>query len=222
MLRQLAAPFPEHSGRKSSRFPGSDHSIISHNTTNNMNSSNNNLSNNSSNMTNMNKRIITVPTTPRGSNVPVTPVNVSTMIPASAVVEAQQKASADDSDEALLELNQTLLEAISANDWENYSALCDNDITCIEPDTQGHVLRGIAFHRYFFDKATPELRHDFNVLMTNAHVRRLGENSAVICYTRISQRLDGDGKPRVSTCNETRVWQKKEDGFWWNVHVHRT
>lgn len=53
----------------------------------------------------------------------------------------------------------------------------------------------------------------------NPHVHVIGEDAACIAYIRLTQYIDGQGRPRTSQSEETRVWHRR-DGKWLNVHYH--
>jgi len=115
-------------------------------------------------------------------------------------------------------VNQRLLESIAAGDWETYASLCDASISAFEPESLGHLVEGLEFHRFYFNLgAAPGPR---TTSMTSPHVRVMGD-VAVVSYVRLVQRLDADGQPVVARCEETRVWQRME-GRWRHVHFHRS
>jgi calcium/calmodulin-dependent protein kinase (CaM kinase) II len=118
----------------------------------------------------------------------------------------------------LLALNQQLLDSIMAADWATYSSLCDSSITCFEAEAQGHLVQGLPFHQFYFNlggSSSPK-----TVTMSQPHVRRLGDQGAVISYVRLTQYLDGNGEPQTAQIQETRVWQQI-NGQWKHVHAHR-
>lgn len=119
----------------------------------------------------------------------------------------------------ILELNQRLLEAIAAGDWSTYESLCSPDATCFEPETLGHLVEGMAFHKFYFD-LEPGVGQR-NVTMATPHVRLLGDDAAIVAYTRLVQRLDTAGSPVTSRVEETRVWQRVVRA-WKLVHIHRS
>jgi calcium/calmodulin-dependent protein kinase (CaM kinase) II len=120
--------------------------------------------------------------------------------------------------EELLTLSQRLLESIAAADWETYASLCDAGLSAFEPESQGHLVEGMDFHRFYFNLgAGPGA---CNVTLSAPHVRVMGD-AAVVSYVRLTQRCDADGKPVVSRCEETRVWQRV-GGRWQHVHFHRS
>ena len=47
-----------------------------------------------------------------------------------------------------------MLESVAAGDWENYSQVCSPEISCFEAESEGHLVEGHAFHRYYFDLAS--------------------------------------------------------------------
>jgi hypothetical protein len=53
--------------------------------------------------------------------------------------------------EELLQLNQRLLESIATADWAAYEELCDPSLTAFEPEAQGQLVEGLAFHRFYFE-----------------------------------------------------------------------
>lgn len=120
--------------------------------------------------------------------------------------------------EELLTLSQRLLESIAAADWETYASLCDGSLSAFEPESQGHLVEGMDFHRFFFNLgASPGT---FNITLTAPHVRIMGD-AAVVSYVRLTQRADAEGKVTISRCEETRVWQRI-GGQWKHVHFHRS
>ncbi len=119
----------------------------------------------------------------------------------------------------LLELTQQLLDSISSGDWETYQRLCDSTLTCFEPEVRGHLVAGLDFHRFYFDLGGHLGKHANTICAP--HVRLVGEDAAVICYTRLVQRLDANGQSRTDRFEETRVWQCRE-GQWRHVHFHRS
>jgi calcium/calmodulin-dependent protein kinase (CaM kinase) II len=121
--------------------------------------------------------------------------------------------------EELLELNQQLLDAIAAGDWETYQLLCVPTLTAFEPEARGHLVEGMDFHRFYF--ALERRNKPVNTTMAAPHVRLLGQNVAVVSYIRLLQSLDETGKPQSARFEETRVWHH-HDGRWQHVHFHRS
>jgi hypothetical protein len=87
-----------------------------------------------------------------------------------------------------------------------------------------HIL--IDFHQYYFDLraatakagAPPPLQPN-NVSMTGVHAREIG-STVILSYVRIDQALS-DGNPVTRKNSETRIWEKRDDG-WKNVHFHKS
>jgi hypothetical protein len=117
----------------------------------------------------------------------------------------------------LLSLNQQLLESIAQADWATYERLCDPSLTAFEPEALGHLVEGMAFHRFYFDLKSSGPR---NTTMVAPQVRLLGD-TAVIAYVRLVQRLDEQQRPITVECEETRIWHKGAHG-WRHVHFHRS
>ena len=127
----------------------------------------------------------------------------------------------DDAQE-LLRLSRKLLEAIDRQDWEGYADLCDPSLTAYEPEAGGHLVAGLDFHRFYFEKRGGSggggafARQSS---MTSPSVRLMGD-AAVVTYTRLVQ-VYSDGRYATTAAEETRVWERK-DGAWRHVHFHRS
>jgi len=118
----------------------------------------------------------------------------------------------------LIDLTQTLLNAIARNDWITYAELCDPSLTAFEGEARGHLVEGLDFHRFYFE--TGEAQRVQSTI-SSPHVRMLSEEAAVVSYIRLVQRLDASGGAETLRFEETRVWQKIDDA-WRNVHFHRS
>ena len=125
-------------------------------------------------------------------------------------------------DEAeIVAVTTRLLGAVGTGDYAEYSRLSDPSLTCVEPETNGNIIEGLAFHKYFFDLArvhqpvapTPKLN-----TVSSPHVRMLGPDHALIVYIRVIQQGD-----KISTAEETRVWKRDPaSNQWRNIHFHRS
>ena len=112
-----------------------------------------------------------------------------------------------------------MLESIGNKDWKTYAKLCDDSLTCFEPEALGQLVQGLEFHKFYFDlEGAPAKR---NTTLASPHVRMLGNDAAVVSYIRLIQKLDGSGNPVTVAVEETRVWQRL-DGKWKHVHFHRS
>ena len=121
--------------------------------------------------------------------------------------------------EELLELTQRLLDSIASGNWETYESLCDSELTCFEPETKGHLVEGLEFHRFYFTNSHGKsVRAD---TMVEPRVELLGEDGATVCYVRLVQKKDADGRDVTVRFQETRVW-KRTSGGWKHVHFHRS
>jgi calcium/calmodulin-dependent protein kinase (CaM kinase) II len=121
-------------------------------------------------------------------------------------------------EQGLLKLNQRLLDAIAGGDWETYSGLCDPELTAYELEAPGQLVRGLAFHRFYFDLGGIRGRHQ--TTLAAPHVRVVGD-VGVVCYARLIQCLGPDGAPVTRVSTETRVW-KRDAASWKLIHFHRT
>ena len=124
----------------------------------------------------------------------------------------------DSESERLVELNRRLLVAIDEQDWATYTELCDPTLTAFEPEAVGHLVHGMDFHHFYFERRAGGRAVQSNVC--DPHVRFLGD-VAIVCYVRLTQRTDEDGRTSTAACEETRIWQRRGDD-WKHVHFHRS
>jgi ketosteroid isomerase-like protein len=120
----------------------------------------------------------------------------------------------------LLQLNQKLLDSIFAGDWKTYANLCADDITCFEPEGLGHLITGLPFHKFYFDLPSGAAAVKPQVTMAAPVVKLLGNDVALILYTRLVQVNTPNG-PVTKRTEESRLWQKQASG-WKLVHLHRS
>jgi calcium/calmodulin-dependent protein kinase (CaM kinase) II len=124
----------------------------------------------------------------------------------------------DPQPDELLRLNQRLLESIANADWETYRELCDPTLTAFEPEGRGQLIEGLPFHHFYFKLGGVRGHH--HTTMSAPRVRLLGD-VAVLCYVRLNQSRDAEGKPHTTSFEETRVWHR-QNGQWRHVHFHRS
>jgi hypothetical protein len=125
----------------------------------------------------------------------------------------------DDEQAEIVKLTQQLLDSIAAGDWETYRSLCDPSLSAFEPEARGHLVEGLAFHKFYFDLGRNQTPRSNTIC--SPHVRLLGPETAVISYVRVVQYVDGSGAPHTACSEETRVW-RRQDGRWQHVHFHRS
>jgi calcium/calmodulin-dependent protein kinase (CaM kinase) II len=121
----------------------------------------------------------------------------------------------------IIELTRQLVESIVHSDWETYTQLCAEDLTAYEPEANGHLVKGMAFHKHYFDMQNASPYANATTTLSSPSVRILGEEAAVIAYVRLTQRVGSDNKSTTSSTQETRVWQRIGN-VWKHVHFHRT
>ncbi|MCF7959355.1 MAG: DUF4440 domain-containing protein [Pirellula sp.] len=121
--------------------------------------------------------------------------------------------------DAILDLTQKLLVAITSGDWDTYIVLCDESLTCFEPEALGNLVDGLEFHNYYFNLPSPPTSAPVQSTIVAPHIRIMGD-VAVIAYVRLTQRFH-EGKAVSSSMEETRVWHRQQ-GKWKHVHFHRS
>ncbi|KAM5203805.1 calcium/calmodulin-dependent protein kinase type II subunit beta isoform 4-T4 [Hipposideros larvatus] len=119
----------------------------------------------------------------------------------------------------IIKITEQLIEAVNNGDFEAYAKICDPGLTSFEPEALGNLVEGMDFHRFYFENLLARNSKPIHTTILNPHVHVIGEDAACIAYIRLTQYIDGQGRPRTSQSEETRVWHRR-DGKWQNVHFH--
>ncbi|XP_047425714.1 calcium/calmodulin-dependent protein kinase type II subunit beta isoform X3 [Mugil cephalus] len=119
----------------------------------------------------------------------------------------------------IIKITEQLIEAINNGDFEAYAKICDPGLTSFEPEGLGNLVEGMDFHRFYFDNLLSKNSKPIHTTILNPHVHMIGDDAACIAYIRLTQFVDGQGRPRSSQSEETRVWHRR-DSRWQNVHFH--
>ncbi|XP_044293224.1 calcium/calmodulin-dependent protein kinase type II subunit beta isoform X3 [Varanus komodoensis] len=119
----------------------------------------------------------------------------------------------------IIKITEQLIEAVNNGDFEAYAKICDPGLTSFEPEALGNLVEGMDFHRFYFENLLTKNSKPIHTTILNPHVHVIGEDAACIAYIRLTQYIDGQGRPRTCQSEETRVWHRR-DGKWQNVHFH--
>ncbi|XP_073696575.1 calcium/calmodulin-dependent protein kinase (CaM kinase) II beta 1 isoform X18 [Garra rufa] len=119
----------------------------------------------------------------------------------------------------IIKITEQLIEAINNGEFEAYAKICDPGLTCFEPEALGNLVEGMDFHRFYFENLLSKNSKPIHTTILNPHVHLIGDEAACIAYIRLTQYVDGQGRPRSSQSEETRVWHRR-DSKWQNVHFH--
>ncbi|XP_070780173.1 calcium/calmodulin-dependent protein kinase type II subunit beta isoform X21 [Enoplosus armatus] len=93
----------------------------------------------------------------------------------------------------IIKITEQLIEAVNNGDFEAYA--------------------------FYFDNLLSKNSKPIHTTILNPHVHMIGDDAACIAYIRLTQFVDGQGRPRSSQSEETRVWHRR-DSRWQNVHFH--
>ncbi|XP_053510803.1 calcium/calmodulin-dependent protein kinase type II subunit beta isoform X9 [Artibeus jamaicensis] len=93
----------------------------------------------------------------------------------------------------IIKITEQLIESVNNGDFEAYA--------------------------FYFENLLAKNSKPIHTTILNPHVHVIGEDAACIAYIRLTQYIDGQGRPRTSQSEETRVWHRR-DGKWQNVHFH--
>ncbi|KAL1518254.1 hypothetical protein ABEB36_001902 [Hypothenemus hampei] len=121
----------------------------------------------------------------------------------------------------IIKMTEQVIDAINVGDYDTYTKICDNNLTCFEPEAMGNLVEGLDFHKFYFDNVLGKNYKAVNSTMLNPHVHLLGEEAACIAYILLTQYIDKNGQAHSQKYEESRVWEKR-DNKWKNVHFHRS
>nr|XP_012596969.1 calcium/calmodulin-dependent protein kinase type II subunit beta isoform X6 [Microcebus murinus] len=167
-------------------------------------------------------------TSPKGTLPPAALEPQTTVIhnPVDGIKESSDSANTTIEDEdakarkqEIIKTTEQLIEAVNNGDFEAYAKICDPGLTSFEPEALGNLVEGMDFHRFYFENLLAKNSKPIHTTILNPHVHVIGEDAACIAYIRLTQYIDGQGRPRTSQSEETRVWHRR-DGKWQNVHFH--
>ncbi|XP_048089049.1 calcium/calmodulin-dependent protein kinase (CaM kinase) II gamma 1 isoform X5 [Alosa alosa] len=119
----------------------------------------------------------------------------------------------------IIKITEQLIEAMNNGDFEAYTRICDPGLTSFEPEALGNLVEGMDFHKFYFENLLSKNNKPVHTTILNPHVHLIGEDAACIAYIRLTQYMDGQGRPRSCQSEETRVWHRRESK-WLNVHFH--
>uniref|UniRef100_A0A665T6G5 calcium/calmodulin-dependent protein kinase n=1 Tax=Echeneis naucrates TaxID=173247 RepID=A0A665T6G5_ECHNA len=125
----------------------------------------------------------------------------------------------DRTKQEIIKITEQLIEAINNGDFDAYAKICDPGLTSFEPEALGNLVEGMDFHRFYFENLLAKNSKPIHTTILNPHVHLIGEDAACIAYIRLTQFVDGQGRPRSSQSEETRVWHRR-DSKWQNIHFH--
>uniref|UniRef100_A0A8C2L677 calcium/calmodulin-dependent protein kinase n=1 Tax=Cyprinus carpio TaxID=7962 RepID=A0A8C2L677_CYPCA len=134
----------------------------------------------------------------------------------SAVVNAMKEIARK---QEIIKITEQLIEAVNNGDFEAYTRICDPGLTSFEPEALGNLVEGMDFHKFYFEHLLSKNNKPVHTTILNPHVHLIGEDAACIAYIRLTQYIDGQGRPRSCQSEETRVWHRR-DAKWLNVHFH--
>ncbi|XP_071013259.1 calcium/calmodulin-dependent protein kinase (CaM kinase) II beta 1 isoform X16 [Oncorhynchus clarkii lewisi] len=141
------------------------------------------------------------------------PTSPPSMSPSSLSLTSQTRK------QEIIKITEQLIEAVNNGDFEAYAKICDPGLTSFEPEALGNLVEGMDFHRFYFENLLSKNSKPIHTTILNPHVHLIGEDAACIAYIRLTQFVDGQGHPRSSQSEETRVWHRRESK-WQNVHFH--
>lgn len=110
-----------------------------------------------------------------------------------------------------------LLLAIQKGDIKTYLDRVSDQVSCFEPESRGHLLRGIGLHRFLVERTSQE--GDYHIELVDPLIRVDG-NMAFAAYTLHLTEMTDQGE-KIHVENVTRIFHQ-EDGSWKMIHFHRS
>ncbi|XP_041855132.1 calcium/calmodulin-dependent protein kinase (CaM kinase) II beta 1 isoform X2 [Melanotaenia boesemani] len=148
-----------------------------------------------------------------------TPPPAHTTTPPPHSLSSPSLSSSQTRKQEIIKITEQLIEAINNGDFDAYAKICDPGLTSFEPEALGNLVEGMDFHRFYFENLLAKNNKPIHTTILNPHVHLIGEDAACIAYIRLTQFVDGQGRPRSSQSEETRVWHRR-DSKWQNIHFH--
>ncbi len=111
----------------------------------------------------------------------------------------------------------SLLHAVQKADIDTYLNRVSEQVTCFEPETRGHLLRGIGLHRFLVERAVPAETYHIELIDP---VIRVAGNMAFAAYTLHLTEIQASTET-IHSENVTRIFQN-EGGNWRMIHFHRS
>ena len=102
----------------------------------------------------------------------------------------------------------------SQSDWDAYVGLCDENLTCIEPETRGNIADGLKFHKYYFDLPGSEGPAPQNTMCDFS--ARIVDSIGIVTYNRVIQ-----VGLQTTVFQETRIWESDGEN-WRHIHFHKS
>ncbi|XP_050966882.1 calcium/calmodulin-dependent protein kinase (CaM kinase) II beta 1 isoform X12 [Labeo rohita] len=160
--------------------------------------------------------VVSVPSITQTPNIPTQMSRLTDLV---SSVRRPTAPHTDTRKQEIIKITEQLIEAINNGDFEAYAKICDPGLTCFEPEALGNLVEGMDFHRFYFENLLSKNSKPIHTTILNPHVHLIGDEAACIAYIRLTQYVDGQGRPRSSQSEETRVWHRR-DSKWQNVHFH--
>ena len=122
-------------------------------------------------------------------------------------------------EQSVMDAVERLVSVVARCDADAYRKLVADDVSSFEFDIAPYRIDTLEFHLHLLKQSaqlpTPAPRID----ILTPRVRVLG-NVAIASYTLLKT-VQADGKSVFRSCNESRVFEKRE-GTWVMVHFHRS
>merc|ERR1711871_400456 len=120
-----------------------------------------------------------------------------------AVYSELRSALVCDLEKEVLQKNQLLLKALTANDWELYSSLCHDTLSAVEPSAGSNLIEGLDYHAFSFNHGCSLNSSGTQHIISEPQIRVMGR-SAVVSYHRECRHTDPSKSYSV---DETRIWE---------------
>jgi len=110
-----------------------------------------------------------------------------------------------------------LLHAVQKADISSYLELVSENVSCFEPETHGHLLKGIGLHRFLVEESEPVEK--YHIELVDPAIRINGD-MAYVAYTLLLTELHETGET-IQSESVTRIFEKQGNA-WKMIHFHRS
>eukprot|EP00117_Sycon_ciliatum_P043982 scpid53432/ scgid31776/ Calcium/calmodulin-dependent protein kinase type II alpha chain len=134
---------------------------------------------------------------------------------AAAAVAAAPKDVVDE----VIGATRQLLGAVDRGSWSDFCATCDPDLISILPGQGQQTVKGLQFHKFYFDNYNKAAVA--RTTLNSPSVKVVSDGVALISYSCVLQEAKPGALQTSSSYMESRVW-KKVSGRWKCQQVHRS
>ncbi len=110
-----------------------------------------------------------------------------------------------------------LLHAVQKADINTYMERVSEEVTCFEPETRGHLLRGVGLHKLLVEQAVPV--ETYHIELIDPVIQVEGDMAFAAYTLHLTEIMDK--AETIHSENVTRIFLR-DKGAWKMIHFHRS